>query len=521
MSQFKTIGSSGTATTAEIPVAPSTEEREVAEAAQRYLVGRGISKATIERYGIHTARHNVLGLTVCIPIFENGEQVKRRYRGIKEKSFSQSVGGKKTFWNVDVLKDPMVVSGARPLIITEGELDALSAIECGFVHVVSVPDGAPDPKSEMKPLDHDTDRAGKFEYMWNSREDLKKIKRFVIAADDDLPGQRLAAELVRRLSEAKCSFVEYPAGCKDLNDVLTKHGPDKVRLVIDGAKPYPVHGLYKISDYPDIVIDLFSTGWPGMDNFMQLWLGELVVISGVPMHGKSTWALNLLCHLARQHGWGSAIYTPEMPVVPYVRDILRKIISAEGDYPDVPLFPGWNADDVINNYFCFIDADPKTGRRNYDMSFDWVLDRATDAILREGVRVILIDPWNEIEHARARQETVTEYIGRSLRTLKAFAREYGVIAIVIAHPTKDIVAGGRERTPVLYDIEGSAQWMNKCDHGLIIEVKDFREGNATAIHVQKSRLQTSGSRGTAWMDYHRNTFRYTDGSAPTPEGESS
>jgi hypothetical protein len=65
----------------------------------------------------------------------------------------------------------------------------------------------------------------------------------------------------------------------------------------------------------------------------------------------------------------------------------------------------------------------------------WLLDRATDAVLRDAIRVLVIDPWNEIERARRRDETTTDYIGRCIRALKRFARLYDVVVIIVAHPT--------------------------------------------------------------------------------------
>jgi hypothetical protein len=63
---------------------------------------------------------------------------------------------------------------------------------------------------------------------------------------------------------------------------------------------------------------------------------------------------------------------------------------------------------------------------------------------------------NEIEHARLRDETVTDYIARSIRALKRFARQYEVVVIVVAHPTKDVGRDGKARPVTLYDVEGSA-----------------------------------------------------------------
>jgi hypothetical protein len=49
-----------------------------------------------------------------------------------------------TFVNGDVLDDPQLYDGTYPLVIVEGEPDLLSAIDCGFVHSVSVPAGVSD-----------------------------------------------------------------------------------------------------------------------------------------------------------------------------------------------------------------------------------------------------------------------------------------------------------------------------------------------------------------------------------------
>jgi RecA-family ATPase len=70
------------------------------------------------------------------------------------------------------------------------------------------------------------------------------------------------------------------------------------------------------------------------------------------------------------------------------------------------------------------------------VTLDWMLDRMEVAVVRHGVQVIVIDPWNEMDHTRARDETMTEYVGRAIKALKRFARKFQVHLIVIAHPTK-------------------------------------------------------------------------------------
>lgn len=468
------------------------------------LERRGISVELAAQCGLHTIRWDAEaetavpdpnGNTIAFPFIENGNVVGEKYRA-PGKKFWQRKGGRKTFWNADALNDPALERGDLPLVITEGELDALSAMTAGFPLAVSVPDGAPPPRPEgttEEPIPDD--QTGKFEFLWNNRDRLKRVKRFVLAVDGDEPGKRLAAELVRRLSPARCSFVEYPPECKDLNDVLQKHGQESVATLLNRARPYPVRGLYRMGNYPDLPpLSLHSTGWPTLDKHLMIFPGEFIVVSGIPNHGKTIWTLNLMVNMAWNHGWTVAMYSGEMPVVPQMRDRLRKIV-------------GGAADDFIEKHFLFIDSDPRGTDDEEEFSVEWVLERAIDAVLRDGIRLLIIDPWNELEHARDHREPMTDYISRSIRVIKSFAKRYEVAVIVVAHPTKDISRDGKTRTPGLYDVQDSSHWANKADHGVIVERPDPNLDQAK-IWVVKSRFDEAGERGSVILQFDRETWRF-------------
>lgn len=500
----------GTATTA----AGMAENTSLAgNFAQKALMSRGIDPETVARLGIYTGKSvqsetgetsvipDDTGNIVVFPFIERGHTVAEKYRAAGKK-FWQRKDGRRTFWNADVLDDPALES--FPLIITEGEIDALTAIDCGFPLTVSVPDGAPavrdgeDPE-ELEDVDPERERDGKFEFVWNNRERIKRIGRFILAVDNDAPGRRLAAELVRRLSASRCMFVTYPEGCKDLNDVLRQYGRDAVTKCLNEARPYPVKGLYRLSDYPDVgEPKTYSTGWADVDDCLKLWLGELMVVTGIPGHGKSTWVMNLCTNLAREHGWVCAVASFEIPTVPALRYKLRLAITGEGK-------ERWNrhliddADRFIQDHFVFIDDDP-TGGGDEDLTLEWLLDRAADAVLRDGIKVLVIDPWNEVEHARPKNESETQYVNRALRSIRRFALRYDVLAIVVVHPTKDVGRDGASRVPTLYDCEGSAAWFNKPDHGVVIDVPNPVQ-NETVVWVKKARFSWSGRKGDVTLEY--------------------
>jgi twinkle protein len=506
------FGGVATTETAIFQAENSTMTPTLGRTAVQAFEGRGISAETAARFGIYTGktvqtagpepRSDVVpdaeGNVVVFPFFERSVVVAEKYRA-PGKRFWQRPGGRRTFWNADALDDPSLATGHLPLIITEGEIDALTAVDCGFPLAVSVPDGAPtvptgERPDELRPLDPGTEREGKFEFLFNNRERLRPVKRFILAVDNDLPGQRLAAELVRRLSASRCSFVEYPQGCKDLNDVRQKHGAEGVAAVLNGARPYPVKGLYKLTDYPDLPPrETYRTPWHSLDEHLRFFAGEFMVVTGIPNHGKSPFVFNMLIGLAQDHGWPAAIFSPETPVMPALRDKIRRMLLGrpheEASKTEVAQADAW-----IGRYFTFIDPEPIGDGHDEDFDLDWIIDRAKDAVLRNGIRILVIDPWNEIEHARHRDETVTDYIARSIRALKRFARQHDVAVIVVAHPTKEVGKDGKGRPPTLYDIEGSAAWYNKCDHGVVVHRFD-ETTSETTIRIAKCKWQETGRKG--------------------------
>lgn len=435
-------------TTLSAPIARSFEQR-------------GISAETAAKMGCYSGRWDAdeqkivsdpKGTVVVFPFIDGGEIVAEKYRA-PGKKFWQRAGGRKTFWNADVLDDPSLHDGRHALLVTEGEIDALTAIDAGYPFTVSVPEGAVPPSEASNaskgPVNDET---GKFSFLWNNRERLKKVKRFIIAMDNDPAGIRMADELVRRLSASRCFFIEYPEGCKDLNDVRKQHGAERVREVINSARPFPVKGLYRLNEYPEGTgIETYSTGWATLDNHFLLFAPALVVVTGIPGHGKSTWLNNLLINAAENHHWRSVIFSPELPVVPFLRDKMRACAgraSVERLQREGRL---GNIDRWLEEYFFFIDYDQEGDE---EITLEYLIERIEDAVFRHGIRIAVIDPWNEVEHARRRDENQDEYTNRATRTLKRLAKRLGIMIFVLAHPTKDVQQHGKSRKPTLYDIHG-------------------------------------------------------------------
>lgn len=476
-----------TATTANTPA-----ENAMSKAVAKWFENRGIDPETATRYGIHTEGEGQKS-KVIFPFVENGNVVNNKYRSFdhetgKFKKFHQDKNPKSTFWNADAID--AAIEAKMPLVITEGEMDALSLIEVGYPYVVSVPDGAPSPKKKL-PGDEDEDDFisprddRKFKYLWNNWHRLEKVETFILAGDGDEPGQKLNRELSRRLGPDRCKYVVYPDGetpVKDINDVLITKGPIEARRLIDEAKLYPVKGLLRLSDFPPPQkVETVPCMIDGLSEHLKIATARLMVITGIPNHGKSTFADSLLFNLAYFHQWPICAATYEAQAnEEWLDDMVIRYRSQlfQGSRPTRAQAEQW-----VEENFSFIGQNPSDDE-DQDLTLEDIITNAEISVVRYGTKVLALDPWNEIEHRRQRNETETEYIGRALRELKRFARRFDVLVIIVAHTAK-MTERGQVYVPNLYDINGSANWYNKCDYGIVVHRDTVVDDQKTMLKIAK------------------------------------
>jgi len=496
-SSLSKVPSHGTATTQ--PADGTTElSRTLSEQHVRALESRGLDPEVAVRLGLYSepgkfgGRDGRKADALVFPYVREGVVINRKYRG-PGKKFLKDPGAPSSFWNEDALRDSTLAK--MPALVLEGEFDAYTAIQCDLPRTVSVPDGAD------SNLDFMVD-------IWSL---LDTVPRFVLGGDGDEAGRRLNAELARRFGAARCAWLDYPQGTKDLNEVLKAHGEAGVRAVVENARPYPIRGLFKLADYPPVPqVETFSTGWINLNQHLKLWPSELLVITGIPTHGKSTWALNLAAQIAEAYDHNWCIASFEMRIEPYVANVLRRYHGGDRE----------EANKWINERFVFIDEDPTSFER---MDLEWIIEKASDAVIRYGIKWLLLDPWNQIQHSRKKGEDKVEYQERALAELKRFARAFECGVAIVVHPTKDVrdPRNGKTRTPGLYDIDGSAHWYNAADHGVVIERPEITHSLAK-VYVKKSRYEQGGVPGEACLRYDRRTGRYTPAvadAAPSNEGK--
>jgi twinkle protein len=119
------------------------------------------------------------------------------------------------------------------------------------------------------------------------------------------------------------------------------------------------------------------------------------------------------------------------------------------------------------------------------------------------VKVVAIDPVNEIEHQVPRGESKTDYMGRFIMALKQLADDHGLLMICAAHPPKDGVEKRLAKNGLLTLNDGAdtAHWGNKADLGICV----WRNiDGPTMLHIDKVKDHESMGKPTlAEMNLNR------------------
>lgn len=298
---------------------------------------------------------------------------------------------------------------------------------------------------------------------------------------------------------------DFHAAAKDLyqkgfGDRLTKE-EKKPALEIKGPEKFipDLDVIYERGIPPGL-----STGWESLDEIYRVKRGSVHVITGIPTHGKSEFLDSLLVNMARLHNLRTLYFSAEnQPVTMHMMKIVEKVIGK-------PMLPGGRM------------SVPKMSREDFEAAKAFIMDRFTfmdlgedsfsiDAVLAQAekisVDVLVIDPWNELEHARDKAFSESEYIGLCLQRVRKFARARNLILFIVAHPhmmRKD--KDGNYPVPTMYDISGSAHWYNKSDFGISIW-RNFAEGSTT-FNLQRSRDRFYATNGEVKFKYELSCGRF-------------
>jgi len=419
---------------------------------------------------------------ICFDYYFKGELINTKFRD-GNKNFKLVKDAEKIFYNLDN------IAFENTCIIVEGEFDVLSFITAGIKNVVSVPNGF-NLKGEYVNLD----------YLDNYYNYFENKEIIYLAVDNDEAGQKGQKELIRRFGAEKCKIVDFD-DCKDANDYLIKYGKESLSNRIKLAKDVKIEGIFTISDVKDSMINGYrngqnrgeTTGIPEIDKAWTWRNGEVNLWTGYQNEGKSL-LLNQLCLIkAIISGTKVAVFSPEnFPLDDFYNDLIETYIGKSCDpyysnnyMTEDEYMEGMN---FIKDYFFVIYPEN-------DFKIQTIFDKAKYLVKKKGIRTLIIDPYNTIEHLMNNGEREDLYISRFMTQLKRFSVENEVSVNLVAHQLtakKNEKDDGRYFRPELNNIKGGGTFADKADNVMYVwrpnRALDFKD-NDVVFGSQKIKKQ--------------------------------
>lgn len=288
------------------------------------IPSRNLTKATCQKWGVELVELKNGSKGLAFPYY-----TKERNR-VAQKIRTQD----KDFLFVGDTRNPglfgrQLWSSGRKLVITEGELDALSVsqLQNNKWPVVSVPTGA-----------QGAERAVADSLSW-VEENFKEV---ILMFDMDEPGQKAAQKVAALFTPGKCKIASLPM--KDANECLVAGRGEDVVNAIWQAKEYRPDGIVTVGDLIPRLDDKPEFGltlpWSRLTELTyglkqsQLW----VWTSGSGM-GKTEFFKDMAAHLIKEHKTKVGVIFLEEEGPDTVIDLAGKLVGKCFNSPDIEYEP--------------------------------------------------------------------------------------------------------------------------------------------------------------------------------------
>ena len=432
-----------------------------------YFSTRGISADTLEDFKICSDEKG----NIVFPFYRNDELIYVKYR--KPKKHTKEDGPKE--WQ-DTNTEPILfgmdnVAYNKPLVITEGEIDALSVYEAGVHNVVSVPCGC-----------------SNLEWITLCWEWLEKFNEIILFGDSDEPGMEMVTTLMKRLGEDRCMIPkEYPELvfngkpynriCKDANEILMCYGPEGLKALIDACEPAPIKGVLDVStiNYVDpATVPRIMTKIPALDNMIGGFEeAGVTIVSGKRGEGKST-ITSTFALSAIEQGHKVCVYSGELSSNRFLEWIMLPATESR--------FVSYRTDPRSGKRICYVPNEIQQRIRDWMAGKIYLFDNGyvfeeeqCTAVLkcfemcarRYGCDLFIID---NIMSLLTTADEENKAQARFMAKVKAFASKFKVHVITIAHPRKEKA----DSTFTSDSVSGSSVITNLADNVFCIEKPNIR-----------------------------------------------
>lgn len=467
------------------------------------LTDRAISKEVMEEYGVRVECSQETGEPVVhyYPYYnEDGQLVGFKKRIVDGKLFS-SIGDMKSA----TLFGQNTVHGAKYLVLTEGELDAMAAKEMlkkmgKDYNVCSLPNGA-------------NARSIK-----NNLEFIESFETIVLCFDNDKPGLKATDDAIGLIKPGKVKVCSLPL--KDPNDMLMQGKIKEFVIALSRARVHRPDGLVRgkdtwqaLMDKPEIASIPFPDHWEHLNEMTYgIRLGELDTWTSGSGSGKTQIFRELQYHLLKATNETIGVISLEESLTDSVEALMALDLNKRIQLPDVNV--------TEEEYRKAWENTQGTDRYVFYDHFGSIEDDSLISKIRQMARIedckyIFLDHLSIVVSEFASEGGERERIDTVMSKLKSLTQELNIWIGLIVHLRK--TGGGTSfeegAMPTLDDLRGSGS-IKQLSNSVYATARDQQAEdevmrNTSQLAVLKCRF--TGRTGNAdRLRYDENTGRMVE-----------
>lgn len=456
------------------------------------IPARKLFQETTKHYKYGTSVYNGQPVQVATYFDESGRPIRQKLR-FKDKKFT--ILG-------DTKGNPLYGShlgkaGGKILVVTEGEIDALSVGQTQGLKwpAVSVPNGA----------------QGAVKAFRENLEYLERFERVVIMFDEDEPGRKAAQECAEVLRPGHAYIAKLPE--KDANEMLLAGKKAGITDAIWNAREFRPDGIINAADIWDdfIVEDQMGVPYPfeGLnEKTLGLRRGELVTFTAGSGIGKSSACREIAYHLVKEGYKVGYIALEES-----IKRTVRGLVGLELNRPIHLGIEGLDEDDLRKAF------DAVAGSQRlflYDhfgsINSDNLLSKIRYMVQGMGVDFVFLDHLSIVVSGDTDIDDERRAIDVTMTKLRSLVEETNVGMVLVSHLKRPPGIGHEEGAKTsLAQLRGSAAIAQLSDLVLGMErnQQDPENSDVTTIRVLKNRY-TGETGESCTLVYDRKTGRLSE-----------
>lgn len=459
------------------------------------LSNRKLSAETCAKFGYTVGTYNGRPAQIA-PYYDTHGNLIAQHIRMADKRFAWTGEMSKTcLFGQNIWRD-----GGKKLVITEGEMDAMSVSQCQGNRwpVCSIPSGVNDAANAIQ----------------RNIDWIERFEEVVFAFDNDEPGRTAALGCAALLTPGKAKIATLPL--KDASDMLVAGRVQELMDCLWGAKEFRPDGIVSLAEIAHTAKEPPTWGlpWPWPTLTQATYgrrHGEVYTLGAGTGIGKTD-VFTQCISADLSAGRAVGVFYLEQPPAETVRRLAGKLAGKRFHVPDA----GWTTEelcaaiDALQQAPCFL--------YNHFGATDWQTIRGHIRYLSvaHGVKLIYLDHLTALA---AHADDERRELESLMADLAGLAQEQGLIIHLISHLAtpegKPHEEGGRV---MIRHFKGSRS-IGYWSHFMFGMERDQQTNDETTRHlttfrVLKDRYTGTGTGVTFYLNYEAETGMLTEAEGP-------